>query len=188
MFRLESNDGCAVFTSGERRLRVSFITESVARITYTEGKPFQVRPSLIVTTQKTYTQYLLQEQDGAFTLTTPALKIVVDKASGAIRYLDANGNLLMREPERGGKWLTAKKVYRNIFSRNATVDFAQSTDGIRAAATDYETVFDREAFEARLEFVFAEDEALFAAGAGRVLHCFCHLKSSWFIPCGGDLS
>lgn len=165
MFRLESNDSCAVFTSGERRLRVSFITESVARITYTEGKPFQTRASLIVTSRKSYTQYSLQEEDDVFTLTTPALKIVVDKASGAIRYLDANGNLLMREPERGGKWLTAKRVYRNIFSRNAAVDFAQSTDGVRAAATNYETVFDREAFEARLEFVFAEDEALFGLGS-----------------------
>lgn len=165
MFRLESNDGCAVFTSGERRLRVAFVTESVARITYTEGKPFQTRPSLIVTTRKSYTRYSLQEEDEVFSLTTPALKIVVDKASGAIRYLDANGNLLMREPERGGKWLTAKKVYRNIFSRNTAVDFAQSTDGVRAAATDYETVFDREAFEAKLEFVFAEDEALFGLGS-----------------------
>lgn len=165
MFCLESNDGCAVFTSGERRLRVSFITESVARITYTEGKPFQTRASLIVTSRKSYTQYSLQEEDDVFTLTTPALKIVVDKAYGAIRYLDGNGKLLMREPERGGKWLTAKKVYRNIFSKNAAIDFAQSTDGVRAAATNYETVFDREAFEAKLEFVFAEDEALFGLGS-----------------------
>ena len=71
----------------------------------------------------------------------------------------------MREPERGGKWLTAKDVYRNVFRKDAAVALGQSIDGARAAATNYETVFDRDAFEAKLEFVFADDEALFGLGS-----------------------
>jgi alpha-D-xyloside xylohydrolase len=165
MFVLESNDGRAILTSGVRHLRIAFITESIARITYTEGRPFQTRPSRIVTSSKNYTKYAVREDAEVFTFSTPALTVMVNKASGAIRYQDAKGKLLMREPERGGKWLTAKDVYRNIFGKDNAVAIGQSIDGARAAATHYETVFDRKAFEATLEFVFSEDEALFGLGS-----------------------
>jgi alpha-D-xyloside xylohydrolase len=165
MYVLESNHGAAVFTSDKRRLRIAFITESIARITFTEDKPFETRHSLIVTSQQSYTKYTLRDDAESFTLSTFALTIIIDKQSGAIRYLDANGNLLMREPDRGGKWLTAKPVYRNIFSKDTSIASGQSIDGARASATNYETVFDRNAFEAKLEFVFAEDEALFGLGS-----------------------
>ena len=55
MFTLESNDGAAVFVSGEHRLRIAFITESIARITWTEGREFCTTESRIVTTQKRFT-------------------------------------------------------------------------------------------------------------------------------------
>jgi alpha-D-xyloside xylohydrolase len=165
MFILESNEGAAIFTSDTRRLRVAFITESIARITYTEGRPFSTRQSRIVTSHKKYAKHLLREDAASFTLSTPALTVIVNKASGAIRYQDAKGKLLMREPERGGKWLTAKDVSRNIFRKDAGVALGQSIDGARATASNYETVLDRQAFEARLEFVFADDEALFGLGS-----------------------
>ena len=165
MFIIESNHGCAVFASGERRLRVAFVSNSIVRVTCTEGKPFQTIPSLIVTAQRSYTEYVFREDAEKFTLSTPKLTVIVDKQYGSIRYLDAQGRLLVREPERGGKWLTPKKVYRNAFSRDASVDSSQNIDGARAAAVNYTTVFDRDAFEAKLEFVFAEDEALFGLGS-----------------------
>ena len=165
MFILESNVGSAIFISDARRLRIAFITESIARITYTDGRPFLIRQSRIVTSRKNYTKYVLREDAEAFTLSTPALTVIVDKQSGAIRYQDAKGKLLTREPEEGGKWLTAKDVYRNIFRKDAAVALGQSIDGVRAAATNYETVLDRQAFEAKLKFVFSEDEALFGLGS-----------------------
>ncbi len=165
MYDLESNHGAAVFTSDKRRLRIAFITESIARITFTEDKPFETRPSLIVTMQQSYTKYILHEIAESFTVSTPALTIIIDKQYGAIRYLDANENLLVREPDRGGKWLTSKPIHRNIFSKDTFIASGQSIDGARASATNYETVFDRNAFEAKLEFVFSEDEALFGLGS-----------------------
>ena len=89
----------------------------------------------------------------------------MNKRYGSIRYLDADEKPLVREPDRGGKWLTPKKIYRNIFSRHRDVAFAQSIDGARAAAVADDTVFDRDAFEAKLEFVFSDDEALFGLGS-----------------------
>ena len=165
MFVLESNDGSVILTSDARRLRIAFIAGSIARITYTEGRPFQTKPSRIVTSRESYVKYVVREDGDSFTLSTPALTIIVNKTNGAIRYKDANGKSLMREPESGGKSLVSKDVYRNIFSNDAVIALDQSIDGARAAATNYETVFDRKAFEATLEFVFEDDEALFGLGS-----------------------
>jgi len=163
-YTLASNDGAVIFASGKKRLRIAFVTAAIARITLTEGKPFQTKPSLIVTAPDRFTGYTLQE-NGDFTISTPALQLVIHRATGAIRYRDAAGRLLLAEPDRGGKWLTAKKVTRNLFNQNTRITAKESIDGARATATDFQTVPDGEAFEAKLEFVFSPDEALFGLGS-----------------------
>jgi alpha-D-xyloside xylohydrolase len=165
MFSLESNHGAVVLAAGDDRLRIAFVTPAIARITLTRGKPFLDRASLIVSSKDRFTGHTLSEDDAAFTIATPELTLVVNKTSGAIRYLDASGNLLLAEPETGGKSLTPKKITRNIFRKGAVIAGGQSIDGARAVADEFETVFDRDAFGAKLEFVFAENEALFGLGS-----------------------
>lgn len=165
MLRLESNDDGAVFAWASARLRIAFVSESIVSVTYTDCRAFLGQPSRIVICDERYTGYALAETGSTFTLSTPALTVIVDKQSGRLSYLGRGGRLLVSEPERGGKWLTRKKVYRNIFKDSDAVEAAQTVDGARAAASDYETVFDRDAFEAKLEFVFSEGEALFGLGS-----------------------
>jgi alpha-D-xyloside xylohydrolase len=182
MYKLESNDGAVVLSDGSKRLRIVFITEAIARVTFTDGKPFKTTPSLIVTrssrgdeaqtnnsqpsTRQSEPPHVgCYENEAAFTIATNALKLVVSKETGAISYFDNKGNLLVREPERGGKWLTAKEVYKNVYRKDAKVAAGQSVDGVRASVTDCQRVFDRNAFEAKLEFVFSESEALFGLGS-----------------------
>jgi alpha-D-xyloside xylohydrolase len=161
MFSLESKDQSVILADGDERLRVSFVTPAIARITCTRGKPFLTRPSLIVTSTDRFTAYELSETADAFLISTPKLSIEVSKATGAMRYLDATGKLLLAEKRD----LAPKAITRNIFRKDAAIAGGQSIDGARAAAGDFETVFDRDAFEATLEFVFAEDEALFGLGS-----------------------
>jgi alpha-D-xyloside xylohydrolase len=165
MFAVKHSTGEIVLSDGTKHLRITFITEAIARVTVTEGKPFQTIPSLIVTETDHFIGWKLHEAGDAFEITTPALKLVVGKASGAISYFDATGKPLLREPARGGKTLTPKKVFRNVFKTGAQTAANQSIDGARAAATEFETVFDRDAFEAKLEFIFADDEAIFGLGS-----------------------
>lgn len=165
MFQPESHDKSTILRDGAKRLRILFVTEEIARITFADGRPFQTTPSLIVTARDRFTNHKLEESVDAFMLSTPSLTLSVSKTSGAIRYHDAGGNLLLTEPERGGKWLTPKTITRNVFSKRAQVAGGQSIDGARATVADFETVFDREAFEAKLEFVFSENEALFGLGS-----------------------
>ena len=165
MFTLESSQGAVLLTESERRIRISFVTASIARITVTGGKPFQTKPSLIVVATAQFTGFKCKDAGEAFEIATSALKLIVNKATGAISYFDAAGKPLLREPGRGSKTLTPKMVFRNVFKQGGTVAAGQSIDGARAAATEFETVFDRDAFEAKLEFEFAPDEAIFGLGS-----------------------
>jgi alpha-D-xyloside xylohydrolase len=169
MYTLESHLDSVILASGERRLRIAFVTPSIARVTLTEGKPFSTVPSLIVVNRRPTANFTFGEEPGHFILATSALTLRIDRQTGAIAYLDAHGKLLTREPERGGKWLTPKPIFRNVFQRDEATAFAPATelsvDGARSAAALSNRLFDRNAFEARLDFVFAPDEALFGFGS-----------------------
>jgi alpha-D-xyloside xylohydrolase len=165
VFELESKDAAVIFRCGERYLRVGFMTDRIVRVTYSEGRPFLDRPSRIVVAPREGIGCEVHEDVDTYRLSSQELTVVVGKATGALKYLDSKGRVLSQEPERGGKWLTPKVVTRNVFDKEAAIASGQSVDGARASAANYATVFDRNAFEAKLEFVFSEDEALFGLGS-----------------------
>ena len=165
MFHLESNREALVLACETARLRIGFITESIARVTMTGNQPFQQRPSLSVVANSWCSDYRVTEDEAGFRIATAAMTVTVDRGTGAIRYFDGAGRLLTREPDRGGKWLTPKEVYRWRFSSATDSVLTDGIDGVRASAAESAPVFDRHAFAARLDFVFAEDEALFGLGS-----------------------
>ena len=153
------------FADGEHRLRLSFPTDSIARVTYTGRDAFLNKPSRIVSWCDAPAEFEVREEEACFRAVANGVSVEVAKATGALRYFGNDGRLLFAEPERGGRWLTAKSVTRNVFARQAAVDTGQNVDGARVFAREYETVVDREAYEAKLEFVFQPDEALFGLGS-----------------------
>lgn len=165
MYTVESCRENVVLRDGVRLLRICFCSPSTARVTVTEGKPFSEKPSLIVQQRELFSDFQFSEDQNRYTLSTSALQLNVDKTSGAITYRDAIGKILLNEPVRGGKWLTPKDVFKNIYNKDAKAATGQSVDGARASASECEHVFDRKAFEAKLEFVFSENEALFGLGS-----------------------
>jgi alpha-D-xyloside xylohydrolase len=165
MYRIESNGESLVLASETSRLRIGFVTELIARVTITGKQPFLQRASLSVVANAWYRNYRVEEDAAGFRVATASLAITVDRKTGAIRYFDGEGRLLAREPDRGGKWLTPVEVYRNRFSNSEAAATADGIDGVRVSAADSERVLDRHAFQAKLELVFAEDEALFGLGS-----------------------
>lgn len=166
MYVLESSDGAVVFRSEERKLRLQFFAENIVRVTFTAtAREFLSRASRIVVAQPPAVSIAVSEEESSFVVSTSGMRVVLKKSTGALAYFDASGRLLMREPELGGRWLTPRAVMRNVFERDTEVVMGQGIDGARATVTRFETVFDREAFEAKLEFVFSEDEALFGLGS-----------------------
>ena len=99
-----------------------------------------------------FTDYGLVENSTNFTISKPIITIVVDKETGGISYSDRSCAVYLSEPERGGKWLTKKQVYR-------TPSNQYTFNGGRAQDTA------RDVFEAKLEFVFNAKEAIFGLGS-----------------------
>ena len=159
MYVLISNEGCVILGCGTLRLRIGLINESIVRITLTDNKPFEPGPSLIVNTKLSYSDYTFNENPSNFTISTSMIRIVVDKETGGICYLDSQENILLNEPERGGKWLSSKKVYRTPLNRETwragkpIVNFNQVKED------------NRDVFEAKLEFIFIENEGIFGLGS-----------------------
>ena len=98
-------------------------------------------------------------------MSVESLTITVNKVTGEIAFFNSAGELLTREPDGGGRILTPKAATRNIFPINAQIATEQSIDGARGIVAEHQTVFDRDAFEAKLQLVLAEDEALFGLGS-----------------------
>ena len=165
MYTVELRSDGVVFCEGDRRLRIRFVANSIARITYTQGREFLDRPSRIIVAPAAEVAFDLRDEQECYALSSTTLKVTVNKSTGALGYFDAAGGVILREPEGGGRSLTSKTVTRNVFRSGAVIATEQSIDGARATVAEHETVFDREAFEAKLEFVFAKDEALFGLGS-----------------------
>src|SRR5215469_13452705 len=165
MFTVERRCDGVVFREQDRVLRIRFMTDAIARVTYTQGKEFVNRPSRIVVAQPEDVAFDVQNALEGYVLSAGRLNIAVDSTSGALTYRNASGELLMREPEAGGRSLSPKSVARNIFRDGAAIATSQSIDGARVMAAEHEATFDRDAFEAKLEFIFAEDEALCGLGS-----------------------
>jgi hypothetical protein len=167
VFELQSNEGATTFACADgRRLRVVFVSPSIVRISFTQGRDFSDLPSRIVTRRDAMLEpFDLRVSEESYFLSTASLAVEMSRRGGALTYRDGAGRLLFCEPERGGKWLTPKPVYRNVFNRDAPIAFDLNIDGARAVVAPDHSVLDREAFEAKLEFVFSEGEMLFGLGS-----------------------
>lgn len=165
MFKFAQEKESCEFVSGKKRLRIRFASPEIVRVSYIEADAFVDAESSIVTSRAACTDFQCLETDDAVLLSTAALQVQVLKASGAVCVLDADGNVLQQEPERGGKSLVKKEVFRNVYDHTKDIKTGQNIDGARAEGDAVDRVLDREAFEAKLSFTFADDEAIFGLGS-----------------------
>ena len=98
-------------------------------------------------------------------VSTADLTIAIDRATAAFTYLDRNGNVLTREPARGGKTLDPVDVRVSIFDQATAIESRENVDGIRMEAQNVNEVIDRTAYHTKLEFEWAPDEALYGLGS-----------------------
>ena len=157
-----TKDG-VVFVSGEERLRIAFVSEAIVRVTVTAGKPFAKGASAVVTAKVGFCEFSLSEDEDVFLMATSALCVTISKTTGEIAYRLCGGKLLFQEC--GGRRLKSKAIHRNVFSDASSIDVGSSIDGARASTEDFLRVFDREAFEARVDFVFSPDEGIYGFGS-----------------------
>jgi alpha-D-xyloside xylohydrolase len=103
----KQSDG-VLFTMKTGILRAEVCSDSIIHITYALGSSIPETKQYIVTkTTWPAVDWKLDSSDEAFTITTARMKVVIGRASGAIRYEDSSQHKLF---EDGGRSLTPVEV------------------------------------------------------------------------------
>ena len=143
--------------------RLRAVSEGILRVTHTRRAQFLTNVSPAVICTGNYEGELRETEETVF-FTAGPVTAGYSKASGALSFYDAEGRLLLREPDRRPHILVEKPVMRNRFE-NSTVVESQSVDGARASAEPSETYQDRTAYECRQNFLFDRTEGLYGLGS-----------------------
>jgi alpha-D-xyloside xylohydrolase len=87
------------------QLKIEPISPHIVRVIYTRRETFRTTPSLMMLPRSSdsFTEWTVEEDDRTLRLVTSQLQVMIQKATCAMNWLDAAGNLLVREPEKGGK-------------------------------------------------------------------------------------
>jgi alpha-D-xyloside xylohydrolase len=131
-------------------LSVTPVTARTMRIRFTLEDTFSQEPSLTVLAgrpQVSPVDFRVEACEASLIIRTDALCIEIERTTAAFVYRDAAGRLLTREPSGGGK-VSNKYI-----------------DGLRMEVAGVGQLVDRQAYHTKVEFEWADDEALYGLGS-----------------------
>lgn len=147
-------------------IRLQCCAGNILRVVYTLRDEFSNKDSLMVVNRKISDfNFSVDETDESIFMLMDQFHIQVNKKTSAINYFDKKGNLLVKEPDKGGKKLTQREVIKTVFDDNAEIKLEQSVDGARSRVEGEKYIVDRIAYSTKLEFCFSEGEALYGLGS-----------------------
>ncbi len=164
-FFKKNTNGIILHTT-KGKINIQVCTDNIIRIVYTLNNEFSEKESLMIVKKTIDNIYWkVDETDTFIKVSTAKLQIKINKESCAFSYFDAEGNLLTKEPDSGGKELTPTRVEKTIFNKDTEIKNEDSADGVKVRVENSETVIDREAYHCKLSFVWDENEALYGLGS-----------------------
>ena len=143
-------------------------TNRTVRVRFTLEDSFSQKPSLTVVRSSASTPvvpFSVVEGGDGIVISTDAMSIEVARETAALTYRTVDGTLLTREPARGGKTLTPVQVLRSEFDGATPHESGENVDGVRIDVDGIRQIVDRTAFHTKLEFCFADGEALYGLGS-----------------------
>jgi alpha-D-xyloside xylohydrolase len=120
---------------------------------------------MVVPEAQTPTEVDVRETEDLLYFSTSDLTIQINRSTLAFKYLDVHGQILTREPDRGGKSLIPVDVTKFVPAQENDLQTKVGADGLRVSAGAFKEVFDRKAYHTRLEFEWANGEALYGLGS-----------------------
>ena len=163
---VKSSPAGAEFKTDAGLLQIEFVTDRIARVRSTENPEFSKTPSLMrVPVNEKPGKIVVKDTAGSayVELSSAKLSVRVDRATGAVSYLDPKGQLLVTEDSAQPRWLERTEVIKAI-ADPASVRKVQTVDGERQIAGKYTQKKDRDAWKGGVKFRFADDEALYGLG------------------------
>ena len=99
--------------------RLQAVSQGIIRVTHTLKDEFFEAQSACVVCRENIPAKMVELSD-AWQFSAGDISVRMDKKSGAMAFLDADGEVLLREPERRPRVLEEVPVYRNIMLMNVT--------------------------------------------------------------------
>jgi alpha-D-xyloside xylohydrolase len=148
------------------QLMLSPYSSRAIRVRYTKRYKFNNQPSLmIVAKPDEHVHFDVRATEASLLFSTADLMIELDRQTLAFTYRDAGGYLLTREPARGGKTLEPVDVAISVFDEATISEDSENADGVHMRAGNVRKVVVRQAYHTKLEFEWAEGEALYGLGS-----------------------
>jgi alpha-D-xyloside xylohydrolase len=116
----------AQFTIDGGTLRIQFWSDDIVRVTYATAAELPTLKSLSVIASPATVKLTRQQDDQAFTLAVPHLKVRIDKQTGTVSFLDAAGRLLLREAAEGRKIAPATQA--GVVGNSCAQSFETASD------------------------------------------------------------
>ena len=155
--RLETSQGLIALTA---------YSPEIIRIRYTLEPIFSPNKSLTVIAEaQNPVDVSIHETTEALFFSTSKLSIQINRKTLAFTYRDSDGQILTREPDRGGKTLTPVDVIKFIPRTENGIKADVGADGLKTSASTFKEVVDRKAYHTKLEFEWADGEALYGLGS-----------------------
>ncbi|MCB9435208.1 MAG: DUF5110 domain-containing protein [Ardenticatenaceae bacterium] len=158
-------DGLTI-RSDHGRLALTLYTPRLIRVRYTLEAELSTKPSLVVVVEgETAVSFHVHETPDSLIFATTDITIVINRQTTAFTYQDNQGCLLTKEPDRGGKTLEPTDVLVSVFDETTTLQSRENADGGRVDARNIQQKIDRQAYHTKLEFEWADGEALYGLGS-----------------------
>lgn len=161
----QESDG--VVLEGEKdSLKIQAMGERVMRVVMVRDASFPSEDSLMLVDGLVRTAPAVSETEKEVILSTPGLRLIVDRATGAFTWTDQDGHLLVREPRDGDatRELSVVDVLRTVVDEDAEISSTRGADGERSVVTGTHTVVDRQAYSTKVRFEFSDGEVLHGLG------------------------
>lgn len=152
------------YDSSKMKTRVQAVADGVVRITRTRRDEFLTTESSAVI-YRGQTEGRLTESETNIRFEVGHVIVSINRKTGAATFMNAAGEVLLREPDKKPFLLQDKPVYLHRYDDNVEVKTSSSVDGARASADATETYLDRTAYECKQQFVFDQGEALYGLGS-----------------------
>src|SRR5437868_2749534 len=134
-------------------LSLTSYSDCIVRVRYAFTQHFSANESLMVQQPaQGSVAFDVNETTESLIVSIPKLSIRINKQTGALTYLDNSGQILTKEPDRGGKTFVPVNVVKSVFDNTAEAQIRKDADGVHSHVTSVKQVVDRQAFHTKLEF------------------------------------
>ena len=145
-------------------LRLEPKRADIVRVRYTRRDSFARQTGIGICEDRGFSGWNFEEGEEGIRVATDRLTLQVSRSDAAIRYLDADGKLLLAEREKDPRELEEFDSYRIPEGGDVTAEEVVTADGVKKMVREVQKEFDKKLYHTRLHLTFQEKECLYGLG------------------------